>query len=95
MKMSKHPIYTEYGLLNGKFFADEYKNWGIPEETRKVLLEGTENPKYKSTWKNFLATTTHEYNGVIYTLEEDDNHVLYLVFPEETGQQEPNNEESA
>jgi len=83
MKTGKSVLIEKYGILTGQEFANKYQGWGIPEDVKKILLEGPDNSEYAETWKNFVATTSHEYNGATYTLEQGEDYVLYMIYPEE------------
>lgn len=78
--MKRYPLFSGYGILNGKYFAKDYdhKNWQITETEARILELGPEHPTYKSTWES-IKTRTFEFKGFKYNLEETSDYSLFLI----------------
>lgn len=81
--MKKYVIYSNYGILNGKFFVQDFLDglnlWNISEKELQILSAGPENPAYRDTWNTILKDRYFEENEKRYHMEEDENFVLFLI----------------
>lgn len=79
--MKKYVLYTDYGILNGKFFVKDYdpENWNLSNSEIRILELGPEHPSYRETWNNIVKSRSFSHNNCTYSLEESPNYQLSLI----------------